>query len=189
MTTRSPTELRKRGPQPGVSRGQYKPRAIKAIEPQTPEELATLDAGTREYWGDLYDRNAKVFARELGRTVFVRTYLPPAPEGDGTAKTCSRCGLDWPLDHFSPSRGGRLGVKAACKSCCAKYARERANNPEGKAARARADAKFRAHLAAEERRLKEKAAFIETASKTPAGRALLAALGMIQGTHQEGGKC
>lgn len=182
MTTRSPTEPRKRGSKPGVARGQYKPRRIQANEPQTPESLAALDERTREFWGDLYDRNAKVFARELGRTVFVRSYLPPAPDGDEraacTAKACSRCGLDQPLNNFSPSRGGRFGVKAACKTCCAKAARETASNPQGKAARLRAQAKYRAHLAAEERSTKARAAFVATASKTAAGRALLASVGL-----------
>ena len=188
-----PAEPRKRGSQPGVARGSYKPRYIKPKELQTPDELAAFDALAREYWGDLYDRNAKVFARQLGRTVFVRTFLPPTPDADEdaacTAKACSRCGLEQPLNNFSPSRGGRLGVKAACKACCAKAARETASNPRSKAARLRAQAKYRAHLAAEERSTKAQAAFVATASKTAAGRALLASVGMIQATHEKDEQC
>lgn len=194
MTSRSPTEPRKRGSKPGVPRGPYK--IIKVKEPQTPVELAALRERAREYWGDLYAKGNMVYARELGRYVSVLTYVPPPELERGTvekeevtSKVCSGCGLEWALHHFSPSRGGRGGVKSKCKSCCAEYAREHANTTQGKAARARAQAKFQARLAGEQRVLVARAAFIEAAGRTPAGRALLAAVGMTQVTHEKDEQC
>lgn len=201
MTARKPsgaprgtTEPRKRGSQPGVARGPYKPRRIKAKEPQTPDELAALQKECREYWGDLYDQNVKVFSPEHGRFVSVRTYLPndqiaPEPDKHDTAdesKTCRGCGLNWELSFFSPSSNGALGVGGKCKFCRADDARDYSRTPKGKAARARVQAKYRAAIKAEERRNKSKAAFIEAANKTAAGRALLAAVGMA---HQKEEKC
>lgn len=189
---------RRRGSQPGVARGSYKPRRNKPQEPQTPEELAKLAARARDFWGDeMCDRDDRVFSPEKGRFVLARYYVPSSPfereedqcDGELTSKVCSGCEIDLALVHFSPSRGGRGGVKAKCKACCAEYAREYASTTQGKAARARAQAKFHAHLAAEERRLKDKAAFIEAASKTPVGRALLDAAGMTQEVNQKGEKC
>lgn len=187
------TEPRKRGSQPGVARGRYKPRRIKAKEPQTPEELAELDSRAREYWRDLYDANVKVFAPEHGRYVSVRTYVPSMPDLEhdkhdtaDESKTCRGCGLDWELSFFSPSRNGALGVGGKCKFCRADDARDYSRTPEGKVARARAQAKYRAAVKAEERAKKSKATFIEAASKTPAGRALLAAAGIA---HWKDEKC
>ena len=192
-TSRGTAERRKRGSQPGVARGPYKPRRIKPKEPQTPEESAALRERAREFWGDeMFNSGSRVFNPEKGRYVSVQTYVPadPAPEKDkydtAESRVCRSCGFDWPLSYFSPSRTGASGVKGTCKTCCTEKARERVHTPEGKAARARTQAKYRAAVKADERRKKDRAAFIEAAGKTAAGRALLAAVGM---TQKEDEKC
>jgi hypothetical protein len=132
---------------PGVARGSYQPR----IRAELSEETA--------YLLKLHpDFAAEYFSSEI------------------TSKICSACDVEQDLEYFSPSSSGHLGVKARCKTCCAKAARDYANKPEGKAARARAQAQYRAHLATAERNGKARAAFVEVASGTDAGRALLSSL-------------
>lgn len=176
---------RKRGSQSGVKRGNYKPRRTKPPEPQTPEELAALQKRCREFWGDeTFDANYKVFSREHGRFVSVRTYVPDdrsTPELDKydtevTSKTCRGCGLDLDLSCFSPSKTGAHGVGGKCKSCRAEDARDYASTPKGKTARARAQARFRAAEKAQERQVAVHEAWIETLKKTPAGRERLSDL-------------
>ncbi|RYF74206.1 MAG: hypothetical protein EOO22_07470 [Comamonadaceae bacterium] len=95
-----------------------------------------------------------------------------------TSKVCRGCKFDWELSYFSPSATGRGGVKSKCKSCCSEAAIEYASTPRGKAARARAQAKFRAAYEAQEREVKARQARLEQLAKTPAGRAVLAQLAM-----------
>jgi hypothetical protein len=48
-----------------------------------------------------------------------------------SAKVCTGCGLEKPVDHFSPSRLGKLGRDSKCKPCKREAAKKyRANNPE-----------------------------------------------------------
>lgn len=189
---------RKRGSQPGIKRGNYQPRRIKAPEPRTPEELGALQKRCREYWGDeMFDANYKVLSREHGRFVSVRTYLPDdrsTPEPDKydtevTSKTCRGCGLDLDLSCFSPSKTGAHGVGGKCKSCRAEDARDYSRTPGGKAAIARTRVKYRALVKANERNEKHKAEFIADASKTPRGRALLRAIGMTHVSNLEDKQC
>jgi hypothetical protein len=46
-------------------------------------------------------------------------------------KTCNKCLQTLPLEDFSPTKGGLYGVRAKCKRCCAKAAKDyRRRNPE-----------------------------------------------------------
>lgn len=156
MTERKPsgaphdtTEPRKRGSQPGVARGPYKPR----INAELDVELEYLLKLHPDFAAEHFDN-------------------------PGDSKICSACNVELDLSHFSPSKNGRCGVKARCKDCCADVAREYGGTSQGKTARALAQAKFRAAFAAQERERKARAAFIADTGKTPLGRALLAAAGM-----------
>ncbi|MEJ8811825.1 hypothetical protein WKW77_12160 [Variovorax ureilyticus] len=193
-TAPTDAEPKRRGSKPGVKRGSYKPRRAKVAEPQTPEELAALEKRARDYWGDFYSEGRKVYAKELGRYVSMRHYIPPDDcepgrdklETEVTSKVCRGCGLDWPLSYFSPN--GRGGFKARCKDCLADDARDYAHTPEGKTARARAQAKFRAGLKAQERQLKAREDWFETLRKTSAGRAILADFEARQAANGKGAK-
>lgn len=161
MTAENSTATPKRGSQPGVARGSYKPRRILSAKLLSPDEL---DARAREYWGDLYEKNVKVFARELGRLVSVRTYIPESEpdhlsQDDQDLKVCAGCGHELEMSCFSPSKGGRGGVKAQCKSCCATRARVRNQTPQGKVARTMARAKFDAQLKAQDRIIQQQVDF------------------------------
>jgi hypothetical protein len=175
VTAENSTATPKRGSQPGVARGSYKPRRILSAKLLSPDEL---DARAREYWGDLYEKNVKVFARELGRLVSVRTYIPESEpdhlsQDDQDLKVCTGCGHELEMSCFSPSKGGRGGIKALCKSCCATRARVRNQTPQGKVARAMARAKFYAQLKAQERIIQQQVDFKAALRSTKAGRAFL----------------
>ena len=41
------------------------------------------------------------------------------------SKTCTKCGVDKPLDAFSPAKRGKYGRKSHCKGCHAAYQRHK----------------------------------------------------------------
>lgn len=176
-------EPRKRGSQPGVQRGPYKPRTLKKPEPTAKE----LERWCRDYWGDeKYDAGYLVIHHRTYKPVSVRRYLPPdsmfspdhvkeehAPAG---WKKCRGCGVELELSDFGTNDRG--GHKARCKTCLAEAAREYQRTPEGKVARARAEAQYRKQLKAEESRVASRNEFIGAMCKSEKGRALLASIGV-----------
>lgn len=48
-----------------------------------------------------------------------------------SSKVCTKCGVDKPLNEYSPSEGCKYGRRPDCKSCRAKHiANKRANDPD-----------------------------------------------------------
>ncbi|RZL65956.1 MAG: hypothetical protein EOP81_02250 [Variovorax sp.] len=97
-----------------------------------------------------------------------------------TSKVCRRCHCEMELMHFSPHATGRGGVKSTCKACCAEAAADYASTPRGRAARARANAKFVAAQKAQEAADAAYKQKIEQIKQTPAGRAMLARYGVLE---------
>lgn len=173
----------RRGSKPGMPRGPYQPRALKLPEP-TAEEL---ERRCREFWGDEYcDAGLLVVHHRTLKPVSVCRYLPPEspfspdhpsrnPVPPAGWKKCRGCGEELELSDFGPN--GRGGFKARCKGCLANDARAYVDTEQGKAARARARAKWRARFEAQEREAADRAAWLNSLEKTPRGRALLAACG------------
>ncbi|RYH41126.1 MAG: hypothetical protein EON54_18185 [Alcaligenaceae bacterium] len=192
---------RRRGSKPGVKRGPYKPQNLRGPEP-IPEQL---DRWCRDCWGDdSYEANDYVFHHQTRKLVSVRSYLPPdsifSPDhkskGHETKwrKKCSGCAVLRQLNEFGPN--GRGGYKARCKSCLAKAAHDYANTPEGKVARARAQAKHEATIKvrmavvkAREATLAARERFIAECKKTEAGTALLDRLGLHSKLEQPTAEC
>ena len=56
-------------------------------------------------------------------------------------KTCAKCGEAKPIEHFSPNKGGALGVRGRCKVCAA--ADKMARTDRGEAAAAARDYRSR----------------------------------------------
>ena len=52
------------------------------------------------------------------------------------SKACTRCGVDKPLEEFTPQRTGKYGRLAYCRPCNAEYVRARSQDPEFKALKA-----------------------------------------------------
>lgn len=100
--------------------------------------------------------------------------------GEIFEKECRCCGRILALSHFSPSRGGRGGVKCKCKECCAQYARVYGRTALGKAARARAAKKFKAQEKAQQAR----EAALEQLKQHPVGRALLVQIEAQREVHK-----
>lgn len=47
-----------------------------------------------------------------------------------TEKTCTKCGETKPLEEYSKQRGGRLGLRSACKDCMRQHHREYNQRPD-----------------------------------------------------------
>lgn len=164
MTANSPAES-----------GQVEP--TKAYKTFGPYARADQAAHFREYWGDLYGKGWLTLDPKLGKLVPLDTYMPPDDPKCGAMKVeeflvekkCRGCGEVMPLERFSPSRTERGRVKSRCRECCAEAARQYGSTPEGKSARARAQAKYEAQERARQATLAARACF----EQSPAYRKLL----------------